>query len=135
MSRYLERAKELREDPEVHYNCAQAVLMAFSDEAGLSREQAFRIAANFGSGMKSGRVCGAITGGLMALGLFDVTGPDVIGAYWKSFREAHGGLTDCRDLLAENAKAGLPKKQHCDGMVYEAVKVTEKILREQGKIS
>ena len=135
MSRYLDRAKQLREDPSVHYNCAQAVLMAFSDEAGMSREQAFAVASNFGSGMMSGRSCGAITGGLMVLGLYGVTDPETIGSYWRAFRDAHEGMTDCRDLLAANARAMAPKKQHCDGMVYEAVKATEKILREQGKIS
>ena len=34
MGKYLERAKELRNDPDVHYNCAQAVLAAFGPDAG-----------------------------------------------------------------------------------------------------
>lgn len=62
MSRYLDRARELREDPDVHYNCAQSVLIPFAEEAGLTAEQANAITANFGSGMKIGSVCGAITG-------------------------------------------------------------------------
>ena len=51
MGKYLERAKELRNDPGVHYNCAQAVLAAFGPDAGLPEEAACRITANFGSGM------------------------------------------------------------------------------------
>ena len=50
MGKYLERAKELRNDPGVHYNCAQAVLAAFGPDAGLPEEAACRITANFADG-------------------------------------------------------------------------------------
>ena len=43
MSKYLERAKALRNDPNVHYNCAQAVLMAFCEEKGLSSQMAAEV--------------------------------------------------------------------------------------------
>lgn len=69
MSRYMEKAKELRADTGRHYNCAQSVLIPFAADAGIDEEAAFRVAANFGGGMKMGSVCGAVTGGLMALGL------------------------------------------------------------------
>ena len=48
MSKHLEKAKFLREQSEKHYNCAQTVLMSFSDETGLSDEQAEKVAADFG---------------------------------------------------------------------------------------
>ena len=51
------------------YMCSQAVFAAFSEDYGLSREQALKIGACFGSGMRKGEVCGACTGALMALGL------------------------------------------------------------------
>ena len=70
MSKYSDKAIALRNDPNTHYNCAQAVFMSFANEAGISDEQAFNISANFGSGMKMASVCGAITGGLMALGKY-----------------------------------------------------------------
>ena len=62
-----ERAAQLRNDPNVHYNCAQSVLMPFAEELGLTPEQANAISAHFGSGMRVGATCGAATGALMAL--------------------------------------------------------------------
>lgn len=50
-------------------HCSQAVLAAFSEECGISEEQAFRLGSCFGSGMRKGEVCGACTGALMVLGL------------------------------------------------------------------
>lgn len=50
-------------------HCSQAVLAAFSEECGISEEQAFKLGSCFGSGMRKGEVCGACTGALMALGL------------------------------------------------------------------
>lgn len=131
MSKYLDRAKELRNDPTTHYNCAQSVLIPFAEEAGMSFEEAKRIASNFGAGMKSGSTCGAITGGLMALGLFDVTDGNTIAAYWRHFKDNHDSMTNCSDLLRVNAQKGCPKKDHCDGMVYEAVELVEEILGKQ----
>lgn len=52
-------------------NCAQAVLLAFSDITGLDDAAALRIASSFGAGMGRLReVCGALTGVFMAAGLF-----------------------------------------------------------------
>lgn len=132
MSMYLDKAKELRSRTDVHYNCAQAVLVPFANELGLGEDMAFRIGTNFGSGMKMGSACGAVTGALMVLGLSGIS--DTLPLIRK-VKENHEGLIDCRDLLRVNAQAGLPKKQHCDAMVYELVELTEKILKENGKIN
>ncbi|MBQ9156057.1 MAG: C_GCAxxG_C_C family protein [Eubacterium sp.] len=129
MSKYMDNAKALRERTDIHINCAQAVIMAFTKDLGLDEEASYRIAANFGSGMKMGATCGAITGALMTLGL---AGIDDSAGLLRQARENHDGLTDCRDLLRVNAQTGTPKKQHCDGMVYELVELTEAILKEQG---
>ena len=51
------------------YVCSQAVFAAFSPKLGLEKNQALKIGACFGSGMRKGEVCGACTGALMALGL------------------------------------------------------------------
>ena len=49
-------------------NCAQAVLLAFSDQTGLDEDTAKRIASGFGGGMgHTKNTCGAITGAVMAL--------------------------------------------------------------------
>jgi C_GCAxxG_C_C family probable redox protein len=52
------------------YNCAQAVLDAFRDETGLDEDLALKIATGLGAGMgRKQEVCGALTGGILVLGL------------------------------------------------------------------
>ena len=51
-------------------NCAQAVLCAYADLAGIDEETAIRLAAPFGAGMGNMEgTCGAITGAGLVLGL------------------------------------------------------------------
>ena len=52
------------------YNCAQSVLYAFCDELGLDKDIALKLACGFGAGMaRKQEVCGAVTGGILAIGL------------------------------------------------------------------
>ena len=51
------------------YNCAQAVIAACSELTGLDEKTALAISAGFGGGLRSGEVCGAISGAVMALGM------------------------------------------------------------------
>jgi C_GCAxxG_C_C family probable redox protein len=131
MSKYLDRAKELRAITEVHYNCAQSVIVPFAQDAGLTEEAAMKVAANFGAGMKMASVCGAITGGLMVLGLFGVDDAQTVGAYYAKLKENHEGYLNCADLLRINKEKGREKKPHCDEMVYECVELVEEILRSK----
>ena len=135
MSIYLEKAKELRAITEVHYNCAQSVIVPLAELAGLTEQQAYRTAANFGSGMKMAATCGAITGGLMVLGLCGVDDGQTINDYYTRLRSNHDGFLNCADLLRINKERGGAKKPHCDAMVYECVGIVEEILRERGVIS
>ena len=130
MNRHIEKAKELR-SPEKCYNCAETIMMAYADDLGLSETQAECLGCNFGGGMKCGGTCGAITGGLMALGLYGVEDPATITQYYKQFKDAHEGMMNCADLLKANFEKGGAKKPHCDAMVYEAVGYVENILRER----
>ncbi len=51
-------------------NCAQAVLLAFSDKTGLDDATAMKLAASFGGGMgKLREVCGAVSAMFMAAGM------------------------------------------------------------------
>lgn len=130
--KYIEYAKKLRGISEPHYNCAQAVLIPFAKEAGLDEQTAYDLSRNFGAGMKMGGTCGAITGGLMALGLYQADDPQTIAAYYKHFKDAHENRLNCAELLAAAKERGEVKKVHCDGMVYEAVQVVYDILHEKG---
>ncbi len=51
------------------YSCAQAVLLAYAPSVGIESGQAMRVAAGFAAGMRLGGTCGAVTGGVMVLGL------------------------------------------------------------------
>ena len=132
MDELLLRSHELRDDPAVHYNCAQGVFIPFAEKKGLTKQQAFDIAQNFGGGMRAGMTCGAITGGLMALGLYGVGEPKDAVAFIQKISSLHGGRTQCRDLLAAEVTSKEQKKPHCDGMFYESVEAVEEMLWERG---
>ena len=123
---YEEKARALRGDTNVHYNCCQSVLIPFAEKLGLSEEQAAALGAHFGSGMRYGSTCGALTGALMAAGLLgkDAT---VANALIKDFREENG-YTDCRDLLKAAADRGQPKKENCDELVCQCVRALEALV-------
>lgn len=125
------------------YMCSQAVFAAFSEEFGLPKEQALKIGACFGSGMRKGEVCGACTGALMALGLkYGESKPDcdeVCNAFLDEFKKENGSFI-CRDLLncdistKEGVEYALENnlfKELCPLMVESAAKITEKIIFEK----
>ena len=130
MEKYLARARELRAIVTPHYNCAQSVLLPFAEVYGMSEEDVMRIAVHFGGGMKMGSVCGAVTGGLMALGLAGLDSAKAANDFVLKIRSKHDGMLDCKDLLRVNAQKGGDKKAHCDDMVYEAVEAVYEILKE-----
>ena len=131
MDKIMQRSHELREDPNIHYNCAQGVFIPFAEKKGLTAEQAGAITENFGGGMRMGMTCGAITGGLMALGLYGIGGARDTVEFIQRISAQHEGRTQCRDLLSAEVKSPLEKKPHCDNMVYEAVLAVEEMLGER----
>ncbi len=125
---HLEHTAALRADTTTHYNCAQAVLIPFAREAGLTEEQANALATNFGAGMRHGATCGAVTGALMALGILGC-GEEETRALLHSFQEREGGLT-CARLLDIGKEKGMVKKAHCDSMVFAAVELVERLIQK-----
>ena len=51
------------------YNCAQSVFSTFSEDFGLDKTIALKIANGFGGGIRCGEVCGAVSGAIMAISL------------------------------------------------------------------
>lgn len=123
---HMERTRALRASVEVHYNCCQSVLLPFAQELGISEEQAMAIGAHFGSGMRHGGTCGALSGGMMVLGLAGYPEQEAA-ALIRQMRERHGA-TDCATLLKASHDRGEVRKEHCDGLVYEMVALLEQIL-------
>ena len=126
---HMEKAQALRADTTVHYNCAQAVLIPFAAEMGITETQAEALGAHFGSGMRHGSTCGAVTGALMALGMLGYDEATAT-AMLRKVREGHGAL-DCATLLRTSHEAGIPRKPHCDGMVFELVQAVEAALENK----
>ena len=120
---HLEKAQELRARTDKHFNCCQSVLAAFAEEMGLTEEQAYDLGANFGSGMRCGSVCGTLTGALMVLGMRG-NSEEQSAALLRRFREEHGEI-NCAALLKKSHDAGIPRKEHCDGLVFEVVELLE----------
>ena len=52
-------------------NCAQSVLASVGKYTGLEQDTALSVAAGFGGGVRSGEICGAISGAVMAIGLIE----------------------------------------------------------------
>jgi C_GCAxxG_C_C family probable redox protein len=128
MSKKLDRAKELRSGTCGSYNCAQATLIPTAEEMGLDAATAAKLTRNLGTGMKLGSTCGAVTGGLIALGLAGADDAKVA-EYLNTMKERHGGSLNCPDLLRRNAEqAKMDKKAHCDGMIFESVQLVEELL-------
>ena len=92
------------------YNCAQAMLVAYCDETGLTPEFSAKLASSFGGGMGRMReVCGAVSGMLMVAGLlygYDTPGDDTVKKEHYQlvqylagkFREEAGSIV-CREIL------------------------------------
>ena len=92
-------------------NCAQAVLVAFSDITGMDADFAKKLSCGFGGGMGRQReVCGAVSGMLMAAGvLYGYTDPgeddinkkehyQLVQELCGRFRAETGSII-CRELL------------------------------------
>ena len=126
----MEDCQVLRATVEPHYNCCQSVLVPFAAELGMTREQAYALGYHFGSGMRHGSTCGAITGALMVLGMLGYD-EQAATALLRKVREEHGAL-DCATLLRTSHEAGIPRKAHCDGIVCEMLQAVEDIIAAKG---
>jgi C_GCAxxG_C_C family probable redox protein len=114
------------------YNCAEAMLNAANEayELGLDG-RTLRMASPFGGGMGCEHACGALTGGLMALGCLraptvahqDPQLAELRDAYVRNFR-THFGSIDCGAIKATHRSETLG----CAPVVEAAADLLEEIL-------
>ena len=122
------------------YMCSQAVFAAFAEDLGLSKEQALKIGACFGSGMRKAEVCGACTGALMVLGLkygeSKQKSDEVCDKFMDEFKKENGSYI-CRDLLecdisteegVKYAKDNNLFKEFCPKMVESASRIVDEMI-------
>ncbi len=141
---HIEKANELFAKK---FHCSQAVFAAFAEELGIEEQQALKIGACFGSGMRQGEVCGACTGALMALGLKygqcneeDIDARlktnEVTDKFLSEFKKENGSYM-CKELLKcdisteEGVATALEKSlftEFCPKMVESATKIAEDIM-------
>ena len=83
-------------------NCAQAVLGAFCEDYGLAFDVAMSVACGFGSGARNAELCGAVSGGVLVVGLKyggdNLTCNDKVEEFTARFRELYGHIV-CKELL------------------------------------
>jgi C_GCAxxG_C_C family probable redox protein len=130
------------------FNCAQSVLSEFAPLFGMDQDTAMRVACGFGAGMgRSGEVCGAVTGGMLVLGLkYGMTDPESledkektyeeVGKLLKKFKEIHGS-TSCTELMGVDigTPEGLQEAQEkdlsdmvCSKIVGDVTRILEELL-------
>lgn len=112
------------------YNCAESVLMAISEYLNMPKDRSLpRIATGFGGGIaRNGNLCGALTGGIMAIGLAlgrnDNQGSrdpcyPAVDRLFNSFAEKFGS-SQCRDLIGVDLKTPEGQKAHANRDLKEA---------------
>ncbi|MBR5529452.1 MAG: C_GCAxxG_C_C family protein [Oscillospiraceae bacterium] len=131
------------------YNCAQAVVVAYSDLTGMDESFSAKIASSFGGGMGRLReVCGAVSGMFMVAGIlygYDNSDDDeskaahyaLIQELAAKFREENGSII-CREILKNPPSDPAPSKRTaeyyaqrpCARMVYCATKILEEYIAE-----
>ncbi|WP_051261778.1 C-GCAxxG-C-C family protein [Desulfovibrio inopinatus] len=106
------------------YLCADAVMLSINEvlDAGLSEELVLRLTSSLPVGMNSGCVCGALSGGQLALGML-LAGPgegrlsrrqvqQAGAALHDRFKEEHGAVC-CRVLTKKAEKEGRDHFDQC----------------------
>ena len=113
------------------YNCAQAVIAACSELTGLDEKTALAISAGFGGGLRSGEVCGAISGAVMALGM---AYPFVDGSDAEAKQKIAELAKQCVAAAAEKYGkvrcAELKGNIDCNEIICFMAETAEKMIRE-----
>ncbi|MCR4718633.1 MAG: C-GCAxxG-C-C family protein [Firmicutes bacterium] len=134
------------------YNCAQSVVLAFSDLLSIDEKALAMLASSFGGGMGRLReVCGAVTGMFMTAGLlYGYDGAETgakkaehyarIQLLAERFSEETGSII-CRELLGLDRKKDSPtpdkrtveyyKKRPCKELVGLAAEILEEMMETE----
>ncbi len=133
--------------------CSQIVFSEVSEDLGVSKENAKKIAAFFGGGIWSGEVCGAFTGALMALGLkyghseagdFDAQNLSMSKLMeFKSRFQAEYGSIVCRQVMGYDLSVPAEMKiieekklfeNFCPKIVCKTIEIVKEMLAEDAKL-
>ena len=139
----MSKAEEVKKQFEKGYLCAPAVLSTYSEQLGLEKTLALKIACGFGGGIgRMGRTCGAVSGAVMVIGLKhgQVNLADeesrqrtytLVKEFVDRFTELHGSI-ECKDLigydLSNSGELRLARESgvfqnKCPGFVYDSARI------------
>jgi len=108
--------------------CSESVLLAVSDWLGIQNRLIPKIAIGFGAGIGGcGSVCGAISGGIMALGLKfgrNEVEKQEMKPYWFAFKllrrfEKEFGCITCRELTSCDLTTEVGRKKYTEQKFWE----------------
>ena len=139
----MSKAEEVKKQFEKGYLCAPAVLSTYSEQLGLDKALALKIACGFGGGIgRMGRTCGAVSGAVMVIGLKhgQVNLADeesrqrtytLVKEFVDRFTELHGSI-ECKDLIGYDLsnsgelrlalESGVFQNK-CPGFVYDSARI------------
>lgn len=115
------------------FNCAQSVLSSLSEYTGADEHKSLAIASCFGGGARCGELCGAVSGALMAIGLYfpfnnedDIQAKEKVSElavkYTQSFINKFGYIR-CFDL-----KEAYKENNNCSEIIESAAELAEEII-------
>lgn len=135
----MDKSKEALKDFGTKYNCSQAVISVFSEELGLDKELALKLSKGFGGGAARGELCGAVSGGIMALGLkYGDDSKLYIDKFEKRIEELYGSIR-CEEMLGYNVSDENENKiienknlktKMCPKIVEDVTIIVEQILKD-----
>lgn len=146
------RGEQAEQNFRAGYNCAQAVVLAFSDDMNADKETLLMAAHPFGGGMGRLRLtCGAVSGAVMCLGIFFPEKSKselyaLVQEFCRRFEEKNGSVI-CGTLLtgagigadkSPNAEARTEeyyKKRPCPLLIKDAAELLEAMLKERKVLS
>ena len=144
----MSRAEEAKKQFEKGFFCAPAVLSTYSEQLGLEKSLALKIASGFGAGIgRMGRTCGAVTGALMVIGLkhgqVNLSDQEsqqktytLVKEFINRFTTLHGSI-ECKELIGYDLgnsgelKSAIESgvfKNKCPSFVYDSSLILEEVL-------
>ena len=111
------------------YNCAQSVLLTMAEHWKCKNELIPKVATAFGGGMgRCGSVCGALTGGLMAIGIKYGTNEssaekrsrayELAETFYRQFQKQNRSVM-CRELIGLELSDAKQRKKAEEEHVFE----------------
>ena len=135
-----DKANRIFQKQQAH--CAQAIFAAYSEqlsEGKVDFDTAMKIASAFSGGIsRTGNICGALTGALMAIGLKYSSAEksdEIAGYLLNEFKSINGSII-CRDMIKHDLLTDEDVKHafatgafdNCNKFVEDVTKILDKLI-------